>query len=146
MTEPRTDHDAGGVVVMYSPDEFGRVALAYGAAEAARRGERLVVVNPTKGDAYVDNKFVREGELAALRTALDRLDVAAEIRHDVVPDIAVAVLDAARETDASLIVVGIRPRTPVGKLLLGSVAQRLILDATCPVLAVKPDGSEDLLG
>ncbi|MET1038318.1 MAG: universal stress protein, partial [Aeromicrobium sp.] len=49
------------------------------------------------------------------------------------------------DTGASLIVVGIRPRTPVGKLLLGSVAQRLILDAECPVLAVKPDGSEDLL-
>ena len=133
------------IVVMYSPDQFGRVALAYGATEAARRAERLVVVNPTKGDAYVDNKFAHESEIVALREALDRLEVASEIRHDVVPDIAGAVLDAARETDASLIVVGIRPRTPVGKLLLGSVAQRLILDATCPVLSVKPDGSEDLL-
>lgn len=134
------------VVVMYSPDEFGRAALAYGATEAGRRQERLVVVNPTRGDAYVDNKFAHEDELESLHAALDRLEVASEIRHDVVPDIAGAVLDAARETDASLIVVGIRPRTPVGKLFLGSVAQRLILDATCPVLAVKPDGSEDLLG
>jgi nucleotide-binding universal stress UspA family protein len=134
------------VVVMYSPDEFGRVALSYGATEAARRGERLVVVNPTKGDAYVDSKFVRQDELAGLEAALARLDVESEVRHDVVPDIAGAALQAAAETGASLIVVGIRPRTPVGKLLLGSVAQRLILDAECPVLAVKPDGSEDLLG
>ena len=37
-----------------------------------------------------------------------------------------------------MIVVGVRHRTPVGKLLLGSVAQRVILDAPCPVLAVKP--------
>jgi nucleotide-binding universal stress UspA family protein len=133
------------VVVMFSPDEFGRVALSYGATEAARRAERLVVVNPTKGDAYVDTLFAREGELTTLQTALDRLDVESEIRHDVVPDIAGAVLAAAKDTAASLIVVGIRPRTPVGKLLLGSVAQRLILDAECPVLAVKPDGSEDLL-
>lgn len=134
------------VVVMYSPDEFGRVALAYGATEAARRSERLIVVNPTKGDSYVDSKFAHDDELAMLHAALDRLEVESEIRHDVVPDIAGAVLDAARDSDASLIVVGIRPRTPVGKLLLGSVAQRLILDSTCPVLAVKPDGSEDLLG
>jgi nucleotide-binding universal stress UspA family protein len=134
------------VVVMYSPDEFGRVALSYGAAEAVRRSEELVVVNPTKGDAYVDAKFAHDDELAALHTALDRLDVESRILHDVVPDIAGAVLDAAASTGASLIVVGIRPRTPVGKLLLGSVAQRLILDAPCPVLAVKPDGSEDLLG
>ena len=134
------------VVVTYSPDEFGQAALSYGATEASRRGERLVVVNPTKGDAYVDPKFAREEEMTALRTRLARLDVETEIRHDVVPDVADAVLSVARETRASLIVVGIRPRTPVGKLLLGSVAQRLILDAECPVLAVKPDGSEDLLG
>ncbi len=134
------------VVVMYSPDEFARAALSYGATEAARREEKLVVVNPTKGDSYVDSKFAREDDLAALRIALDRLEVESEILHDVVPDIAGAVLHAASTTGASLIVVGIRPRTPVGKLLLGSVAQRLILDAECPVLSVKPDGSDDLLG
>ena len=45
---------------------------------------------------------------------------------------------AAEECAADVIVVGVRHRTPVGKLLLGSVAQRVILDAPCPVLAVKP--------
>jgi len=48
------------------------------------------------------------------------------------------VLIAARDCSADLVVVGVRHRTPVGKLLLGSVAQRVILDAPCPVLAVKP--------
>ncbi|AWB92499.1 universal stress protein [Aeromicrobium chenweiae] len=133
------------VVVMFSPDEFGHAALSYGATEASRRSERLVVVNPTKGDAYVDRMFARDEDIARLDAALGRLEVDTEVRHDVVPDIAGAVLEAAEETGASLIVVGIRPRTPVGKLLLGSVAQRLILDAACPVLAVKPDGAEDLL-
>lgn len=127
------------VVVMYSPDEFGRSAMAYGAEEAARRGEELIVVNPTRGDSYVDRKFVRDEDLVRLEQELDTLEIATQIRHEVVPDVAEAVLDAARETGASLIVVGIRPRTPVGKLLLGSVAQRLILDSTCPVLAVKGD-------
>ena len=66
-------------------------------------------------------------------------------RHDVSPVYATPArraqpwgVAAADEEHATLIVVGIRHRTPVGKLLLGSVAQRIILEAHCPVLAVKP--------
>lgn len=132
------------VVVAYSPDVFGKAALSYGATEATRRGEKLIVVNDTKGDSYVDKRLAAEKEIEALRAELSRLDVETEVRQDVVADVAEAVLQVSTEASASLIVVGVRPRSPVGKLLLGSVAQRIILDATCPVLAVKPDGAEGL--
>ena len=48
-------------------------------------------------------------------------------------------LSIAEEVDAELIVIGLRRRSPVGKLILGSNAQRILLDAHCPVLAVKAD-------
>ena len=52
-------------------------------------------------------------------------------------DAAEEILRIAGEQDATLIVIGIRYRTPVGKLLLGSTAQQVLLEAKCPVLAVK---------
>jgi len=60
------------------------------------------------------------------------LDVGAETAAD-------AVLGVAREVGAELLVVGMHRRSPVGKALLGSNAQRILLNATCPVLAVRAD-------
>lgn len=54
-------------------------------------------------------------------------------------DVADELLAAMDRPDATLLVIGIRHRSPVGKLLLGSVSQRLILECPKPVLAVKPD-------
>jgi nucleotide-binding universal stress UspA family protein len=57
-------------------------------------------------------------------------------------DPAHAVVQVAQRHDTSLVVLGLRHRSPVGKVLLGSTAQRVLLDATCPVLEVKaPTGS-----
>jgi len=56
-------------------------------------------------------------------------------------DLAEHMLATARAEHADLIVIGLRRRSPVGKLLLGSGAQRILLDAPCPVLAVKAAAS-----
>ena len=52
-------------------------------------------------------------------------------------DPAEELIRTAESADAEFIVIGLRRRSPVGKLLLGSNAQRVLLDACCPVLAVK---------
>ncbi|KRC46248.1 MULTISPECIES: universal stress protein [unclassified Nocardioides] len=126
------------IVVAYSPDRFGQAALEHAAGLARKDRTRLVVVNATLGNSLVDDRFAHDADIAALQEELSAEGLEVVVRHDVVDDVADAVVAAADEEKAELIVVGIRHRTPVGKLLLGSVAQRIILDAHCPVLAVKP--------
>ncbi|TYL50184.1 universal stress protein [Nocardioides sp. BGMRC 2183] len=127
------------MVVAYAPDKFGRAALDHGVALARRDGVPLIIVNDTRGDAYVDKRFAGDEELATLERELSADGLTVSVRHDLVQDVAEAVVAVADAEAASLVVVGVRRRTAVGKALLGSVAQRVILDARCPVLAVKPD-------
>ena len=54
-------------------------------------------------------------------------------------DAAEELLGAMDRPEADLLVIGIRHRSPVGKLLLGSVSQQLILECPKPVLTVKPN-------
>lgn len=124
------------IVVAYAPDEFGAAALAAGAAEARAKDVPLVVVNATRGDAYVDPRYASKDQVAKLREQLGDVDI--EVLQEVVDDVADEVVRVATERGASLVVVGIRHRSPVGKALMGSVSQRILLDAACPVLAVKP--------
>lgn len=76
-----------------------------------------------------------------METHLADSGVEFEMAQTVGVDTADELLAAMERDDAELLVIGIRHRNPVGKLLLGSVAQHLILECPKPVLAVKPDGN-----
>jgi len=43
----------------------------------------------------------------------------------------------AEENQIDQIIIGVRQRSKVGKLLFGSTAQYVILEAPCPVVSVK---------
>jgi nucleotide-binding universal stress UspA family protein len=126
------------VVIGFIPDQYGEAALAHGLDEAQRRQTGVVVVNSTKGDALVDKRYLGADGKVTLEQRLADSGVAHELRQTMGRDIADEILTVATEVDADAIVIGIRHRTPVGKLIMGSVAQRIIIDAACPVIAVKP--------
>jgi nucleotide-binding universal stress UspA family protein len=125
------------VVVGWTSDARGHAALVRGAEEARVHGEALLVVNATSGTATVDDRFAGADAVDQVQALLASLGVQGEVRQPVVRDVTEALLEIAEEVDASLLVIGIRHRSPVGKLLMGSTAQRILLDARCPVLAVK---------
>jgi nucleotide-binding universal stress UspA family protein len=124
------------IVVGYVPNQYGEAALEAAVTEARRRDLRVVVVNSSKGDALVDPKFASADTLADLETRFGGVDH--EVRQTVGEDVADELLKVADEVGATMVVIGLRHRTPVGKLFMGSVAQRVLLHARVPVLAVKP--------
>ena len=82
----------------------------------------------------------RDDDLDRVERDVTELGVDVEIvRIEQGSDPADALVRVAEERDASVIVIGLRHRSPVGKLIMGSTAQRILLDARCPVLAVKED-------
>ena len=126
------------IVVGWTHGPQGEAAIDAAVEEAGRRDARLHVVNASSGESFVDNGIANDAQLDALRERLSGNG----IEHDVVQSVgrldpADEILEAAQRLSASLVVLGIRRRTPVGKLLMGSTAQRVLLQAGCPVLAVK---------
>ena len=112
------------IVVGYVPRAEGRAALRRAAEEARLRKTRLVVINSNRGGTHLDDEDAVEHEVRQLVRGLDPAE---------------DLIAVANETGADFIVIGLRRRTPVGKLILGSNAQRILLEAPCPVLAVKAE-------
>ena len=130
----------GTIVVGYVPKPEGRAALRRAAEEARLRDSQLVVVNSHRGGREFDRDDALESEaqLEEVRTELENAGVVHEVRQLVRGmDPAEDLINVATEVGAEFIVIGLRRRSPVGKLILGSNAQRVLLDAPCPVLAVK---------
>ncbi len=126
------------IVVGWTPDEYGEAALARAVEEAKLREGHIVVVNATRGDALVDERYADTDQLTRLSEELAGTGIQVDVRRSMGADVGDQVLEVAGEVSADLIVIGLRRRSPVGKLLMGSVAQRILLGAECAVTAVKP--------
>jgi nucleotide-binding universal stress UspA family protein len=128
------------VVVGYVPKPEGEAALTTAISEAKLRGTKLVVVNSHRGGSEFDGDAAikTEHEMEAVKARLDEAGVEYDLRQLVRGfEPAEDLISIAEANAAELIVIGLRRRSPVGKLILGSNAQRILLDAHCPVLAVK---------
>lgn len=122
------------VAVGYVATQEGRAALSAAIREAAIRRTDLQILGPVPGQGSTDAETDIRNAIADAAAA----GVTASLRAGDEADAADLMIDASYEADVELVVIGVRRRSPVGKLFLGSTAQRVILEAGCPVTAVKP--------
>jgi nucleotide-binding universal stress UspA family protein len=123
------------IILAYVEDTEGDAAARAAVAEALLRAEPLVAVSGSR-DHRLDLQQVRQ-HIERVAPEAAALDIAV-----VTPDLhdpSDAIIQEAQRENASLIVVGMHRRSRVGKLFLGSTAQRILLEATCSVLAVRAD-------
>lgn len=130
------------VVVGYVSTPEGDAALEAAVAQAQARDVALVVILSERGHRFGTDPAELQAQADEVRRRLDETGLRYDVRltsrgRDVAEDI----IAAATAEGGELIVIGLRRRSPVGKLLLGSNAQRILLDAPCPVLAVKPESA-----
>lgn len=125
------------IAVAHSDTARGKAALHSAATEALRRSEPLAVLRIVPG---VDKPRAEDPVLIKQLTDefADFPDLQWELHTGPEGyDTADALLDLAEEVDASLLVIGSRRRRPVGKLILGSTVQQVLLKSLIPVLVVK---------
>lgn len=137
MTQPNATSPAvrGPVVVGYRPSPHGRAALGHGIAEARLAGTRLLVAVSAGDEGSADEERVDELDLDQ---ELDRSGIPYAIRWlDAQRSPSEALVSLAEEVGAVVLVIGLRQRSLVGRLILGATAQRILIDAAVPVLAVK---------
>ena len=127
------------IAVAHQVSATSRLALVEAVKEANYRGTDLAVLHVVEsidadskeayrlGVADEIEKVVGEGPPVSWQLHLETAG----------GDLGDALLGLVDAVGADLLVIGARRRSPVGKALLGSVAQTVILQANLPVLVVK---------
>jgi nucleotide-binding universal stress UspA family protein len=130
------------IVVAYVPRPEGQAALDKGIEIAKRRKEHLLVVNASPGGGKEDPTVLDGQDYERVKRLLDDAGIDAELKQFIRGKSAVEEIEnLVVSSNASLLIIGLRKRSAVGKLIMGSVAQDLLLSISCPVLAVKASSS-----
>ena len=130
------------ILLAYVSRPEGRAALNKAIEISKERNEPMLIVNASPGGPQEDASLVPAFEVEEIEAELAAKGIQAEFKQYVRGNNAVDEINDMVETrDISLLIIGLRKRTAVGKLLLGSVAQEILMTVSCPVLCVKASGT-----
>ncbi len=128
------------IMVGYDRSNVAKEALALAKKHAKAFDAKVYLLTALtqSPELQLDDIQKAEHELERLRISFKKDGIPCEI-HAIVSSLTAgeALVQFAQGNDIEEIVIGVRRRSKVGKLLFGSNAQYIILQATCPVVAVK---------
>ena len=134
------------VIAGYLPSNRGRVAVDLAVREAKLRNTDLVVVHSIHGDRRHDDDdaIASDRDLAELDKQLAAEGIEYAVHNYVRGNEPCEdVVQAAKDFDAELVVIGLRKRTSAGKFFLGSNAHDIMMNSPCPVLTVRVEHAEE---
>lgn len=144
------------VVVAFDFSPSSEQALARAVEVAARAPQHVLhvavaldphAVNPFKGVSYDTAEEMQKLVMERVATAFAGRETAAEVQffvHARIGKPATEILALASEVGADLIFVGSHGKTGVERLVLGSVSERVVREAHCPVLVARAKTYADI--
>ena len=129
------------ILVAYVSRPEGRAALDKAIELSKERQERMLIVNAGPGGQQEDASLVPAFEVEQIEELIAAQGIQGEFKQFVRGKNAVEEInDLVEMGDIYILIIGLRKRTAVGKLILGSVAQEILMTVPCPVLCVKAAG------
>ena len=138
--------------------DFSRPAMQYGCAIAARFSAELHLLHVVPDPAMLvpeaaafsvetmqaqSESLVKDAQATLHALPPDGWENEKPIVREVRVGAAfMEIIDYAREHSIDLIVIGTHGRSGLMHILMGSVAERIVRKASCPVLTVKPEGHQ----
>ena len=144
VRNPPREFDVPNILVATDFGAASDTALTYGRTLAQTLGGRLdllhVTGNPFLQAMVADPHSLEAAAQRQLRerlTETDCLTLRANAVLDVSDDPAAAIVDYAKRARTDFIVIGTHGRQSMERLLIGSVAEHVVRNASCPVLTVR---------
>lgn len=127
------------ILVGYAPSPEGLAAVDFGIRQARAFDDVLLVLNAGIGEAVDERGVASESDLSEVAKKLQSAGIKYELKQFLRGNDAAEEILALTEADpeVTMIVIGSRRRSAVGKLIMGSSAQRIILGSAVPVVSVK---------
>ena len=130
------------ILVAYVSRPEGRAALDKAIEISKERQEPLLIVNAGPGGQQEDASLVPAYEVEQIEEQIAAQGIQGEFKQFVRGKNAVEEINDLVETrDISILIIGLRKRNALGKLIMGSVAQDILMTVPCPVLCVKAEGA-----